>query len=139
VKYDAFQDVHPHTGAAVPAAVGIRGVDMVLKFKPEDPVDAERIGLTQSVLAFVSGAPSMTPSQAAVAIPAKDAKLAGTGPGETDESAAIDRASGFNNPIYAVKDPASTSLADPDTAPGWDSTASISRTPKGRPSTKTPS
>ena len=94
-------------------------MDIELRFKPAPTVDAESIGLTQSVIAFVNNAPSMTPSQAAVAIPAADAKANATGPGESDETAAIDRASGFNNPIYAVDDPASTSLADPSTDPGW--------------------
>ena len=53
-----------------------------------------------------------------MAIPHADAKPAGTGPGETDETAAIDRAEGFNNPIYAVDNTASTSLSDQSTDPG---------------------
>lgn len=117
-KYDLLRDTHPSTGP-LPASVGLRGAEIELRFKPGPTVDAETIGLTQSVISFVNNAPSMTPSQAAVAIPAGQAKPAGTGPGETDETAAIDRASGFNNPIYAVDNPASTSLSDPSTDPGW--------------------
>ena len=116
-KYDLLKDVDS-AGKAYPAASGVRGVHMELKFKPNAAVDAELIGLTQSVLAFVSGAPSMTPSQKAVAIPAADAKSAGTGPGETDEGAAIDRASGYNNPIYGVASAASASLEDTNRRPG---------------------
>jgi hypothetical protein len=101
----------------VPA--GARGVDITLRFKPGSSVDAELIGLTQSVISFVKGAPSMTASQASVAIPSKDAITINTGPGETDETAAIDRASSFNNPIYAVKTVPSTSLSDTNTAAGW--------------------
>lgn len=101
----------------VPA--GARGVDITLRFKPGSSVDAELIGLTQSVISFVKGAPSMTASQASVAISSKDAITVNTGPGETDETAAIDRASSFNNPIYAVKTVPSTSLSDTNTAAGW--------------------
>jgi hypothetical protein len=75
--------------------------------------------LTQSVQAFVAGAPNLTPAAATRAIPAADAKAATTGAGETDEGTAIDRAGGYNNPIYPVKSAASGSLDDPNTSPGW--------------------
>ena len=117
-KYDLLKDVDQN-GNPLPAAVGARGLDIKLKFKPNALVDAETIGLTQSVQAFVNNAPRMTPAASTRAIPAADAIPINTGPGETDEATAIDRAAGFNNPIYPVDNPASTSLADPSTDPGW--------------------
>ena len=92
---------------------------MTLRFKPKDPVDAESIGLTQSVQAFVNNAPNMTPAASTRAIPAADAIPLNTGPGETDEATAIDRAAGFNNPIYPVQTADSKSLDDPNVAAGW--------------------
>jgi len=117
-KYDLLKDVD-QGGSPLPAAVGARGVDITLRFKPGAVVDAELIGLTQSVQAFVRGAPNLTPAAATRAIPAADAKSINTGKGETDEGTAIDRAAGFNNPIYPVKSTASASLADTNTDPGW--------------------
>lgn len=118
-KYDLLKDVDQN-GNPKPAAAGIRGAEMELRFKPDaSTVDAELIGLTQSVLAFISGAPSMTPSQAAVAIPHAEAKDAGTGPGETDEGAAIDQLGGYNSPLYATKAQTSASLEDAVTNPQW--------------------
>lgn len=117
-KYDLLQD-KDQSGTAVPAAWGMRGLDIDLTFKPNNDVDAELIGLTQSVQAFVSNAPNLTPAAATRAIPAADAIPLNTGAGETDEGTAIDRAGGYNNPIYPVDNPASGSLADPSTDPGW--------------------
>ena len=117
-KYDLLKNVDGD-GTVYPAATGVRGLNMELKFKPNDLVDAELIGLTQSVQAFVAGAPNLTPSAATRAIPAGDAEAINTGAGETDEGTAIDRAGGYNNPIYAVDSAASGSLADTSTSPGW--------------------
>ena len=117
-KYDLLKDQDAQ-GTKYPAAAGVRGADIVVRFKPDTTVDAELIGLSQSVLAFVAGAPSMTPSQAAVAIPKADAETVNTGPGETDETAAIDNLEGYNSPLYATKAPTSASLADPTTEPQW--------------------
>ena len=122
-KYDLLKDVDSQ-GTVYPAATGVRGVHMELKFKPNDLVDAEMIGLTQSVQAFVAGTPNLTPSAATRAIPAGDAKPLDTGAGETDEGTAIDRAAGYNNPIYGVASAASGSLDDANRRPssgqfGW--------------------
>ena len=117
-KYDLLQDVD-QSGNAAPAAWGLRGLDIDLTFNPNNHVDAETIGLTQSVQAFVNNAPNLTPAAATRAIPAADAININTGPGETDQGTAIDRAAGFNNPIYPVSNPASASLDDPATSPGW--------------------
>jgi hypothetical protein len=116
-KYELLKDVDG-AGTVYPAASGARGVRMELKFKPNALVDAELIGLTQSVQAFVAGTPNLTPSAATRAIPAADAKPLGTGAGETDEGTAIDRAAGYNNPIYGVASPASASLDDANRRPG---------------------
>lgn len=113
--YEAVRDVdaggHPR-----PPAQGWRGANIKLKFTPKPWVDATLIGLTQSVQSFVAGGLSLTPAAATRAIPAAEAKAINTGPGETDVGTAIDRARGFNNPIYGVQSAASTSLDDPNTA-----------------------
>lgn len=103
----------------VQTAAGVRGVDIKLRFTPRSNVDAELIGLTQSVQAFVNNAPNLTPAAATRAIPAADAININTGPSETDEGSAIDRASSYNNPIYPVQSRPSTSLDDPNTAATW--------------------
>jgi len=100
------------SGTTFDPSVGVRGADIKLKFTPNTTVDAEIIGLTQSVQAMIGGSPNLTPSAATRAIPAKDAQALNTGPGETDEGTAIDRAGGYNNPIYGVASAASTGLAD---------------------------
>ena len=117
-RYDLLQD-KDQDGRPVDVALGSRGVDMALRFKPANTVDAELIGLTQSVQAFVNNKPKLTPAASTRAIPSKDAVPINTGKGETDEGTAIDRASGFNNPIYAVKNQKSGSLDDNDTSKGW--------------------
>jgi hypothetical protein len=117
-KYDLLKDVDG-AGKAVPAAQGTRGLDITLKFKPNDLVDAELIGLTQSVQAFVAGAPNLTPAAATRAIPAGDAKAANTGAGETDEGTAIDQLGGINNPIYPASKATSGSLTDTNAKAVW--------------------
>jgi hypothetical protein len=117
-QYDPKQNVDS-SGAALPAAVGMRGVDITVKFTPGGTVDAESIGLSQTAQSIVSGTPSLLPHHAGRAIGAADAKVIGSGPGETDESTHIDRAGGYNNPIYPVNNPNSTSLADQSTSAGW--------------------
>jgi hypothetical protein len=106
-------------GDPTPAALGARGVDITLRFKPNDGVDARRIGLTQTVQTYVGGALALLPSAAKRAIPAADAQAINTGTGETDEGTAIDMAEGYNNPMYAVAEAPSTSLDDYRTSPSW--------------------
>ena len=74
-------------------------------------VDAELIGLTQSVQSFVGGKPNLSPGAAGRPISAADAKPTGVG-AETDEGTAIDQSTTNPNPIYAVENPDSTSLTD---------------------------
>lgn len=116
--YEAVKDLD-QTGNPVPAAQNLRGADITLKFKPNNDVNAKLIGLTQSVQSYVGGALALTPAAATRAIPASAAKPINTGTGETDEGTAIDRASGYNNPIYPVSSVASVSLADRNTAASW--------------------
>jgi hypothetical protein len=116
--YDAVRDVDA-SGNLFPAAQGVRGADITLRFTPNNSVNATLIGLTQSVQSYVAGGLALTPAAATRAIPAAQAKAINTGPGETDEGTAIDRASGFNNPIYPVQSTASASLNDRNTDAGW--------------------
>lgn len=116
-QYDLKQD-DDGAGNKVAPAVGARGLDIKLKFSPNDTVDAEVIGLTQSVQAYVGGSPNLTPAAATRAIPAADAEPLNTGPGETDQGTAIDRAQGYNNPIYGVSSAASSQLDDTNYRPG---------------------
>jgi hypothetical protein len=118
--YDNKVDIDPD-GKKAPAAQGWRGLDIKLKFKPNASVDAELIGMTQTAQTVIGGAPAFTPTTAKRSIPAGDAEPLNTGGavGETDEGAHIDRAGGYNNPIYPVDDAASVSLDDTSTWPGW--------------------
>lgn len=117
-KYDLLKDVDGD-GTIYPAATGVRGLNIELKFKPNNLVDAELIGLTQSVQAFVAGAPNLTPAAATRAIPAGDAEATNTGAGETDEGTAIDQLGGINNPIYPASKATSGSLADTNAKAVW--------------------
>ena len=116
-QYELKQD-DDGSGNAVDPAVGVRGLDIKLKFSPNASVDAELLGLTQSVQGFIGGAPSLTPSAATRAIPSADAQPLNTGPGETDEGTAIDRAGAYNNPIYGVATTPSAGLTDTNYRPG---------------------
>lgn len=99
-QYDLRRDKDPF-GNAYPAARGVRGVDIKLKFTPTANADAKLIGLTQSVQAVVAGTPSYTdPTKKGRSIKAADAISIGTGAGHTDEGTSIDRVSSRNNPIY---------------------------------------
>ncbi|MCP4366860.1 MAG: DUF4157 domain-containing protein [Deltaproteobacteria bacterium] len=98
-QYDLRKD--EVRGRRYPAAMGVRGVDIKLKFTPGNNVDTELIGLTQSVQAFVGGKASYTgPTNKSMSIKSKDAININTGKGETDEGTAIDRLHTRNNPIY---------------------------------------
>jgi hypothetical protein len=100
-------------GNAYPAAANVRGADIKLKFKPNATVDAEEIGLVQSVQSYVAGAPNLTVGAQARNIKSADAKPINTGAGETDEGTAIDQSATSNNPVYAVESDKSTKLTDP--------------------------
>ena len=62
-RYDLKRDDNGQGPA--PAAQNWRGVDITLKFKPSGLVDAELIGLTQSVQSHVGGKPNLTAGAAA--------------------------------------------------------------------------
>jgi hypothetical protein len=109
-NYDIVKD-DDGTGAR-PAAENWRGADIKVRFKPNTSVDAEQIGLTQSVQSLVGGTTNLTPGAAARAIPAADAKSLNTGPGETDVGTAIDQSTTNTSPMYAVENASSTSLTD---------------------------
>lgn len=103
-QYDLRKDKDPY-GNIFPAARGVRGVDIKLKFRPNANVDAELIGLTQSVQSIIAGKPSYSDAtRKSRSIKSKDAIGIGTGPGETDEGTAIDRLTSKNNPIYGSPD-----------------------------------
>jgi len=110
-QYELKKDVSG-TGTPVAAAAGVRGLDIKLKFKPMDPVDAELIGLTQTAQTFVAAAPQIVPAATSRSIPAGDAKPISSGAGETDESTHIDQSATNTNPMYAVESPTSASLGD---------------------------
>jgi hypothetical protein len=109
--YDIKQDDNGRGPA--PAAQNWRGADITLKFKPGIIANAEQIGLSQSVTSVVGGKTNLTPGAAARPIPAADAKATDV-PGETDEGAAIDQSESNTNPMYAVENASSTTLADKD-------------------------
>ncbi len=96
-QYDLRRDKDPY-GRVFPAATGVRGVDIKLKFTPNSNVNAKLIGLTQIANGFVGGA-YISPA-AGRAITSSDA--ISVGGGETDEGMAIDRVSNKNNPIYGA-------------------------------------
>ena len=77
------------------------------------------IGLTQSVQAFIGGSPALSSAASNKAISRADSIGINTGTGETDEGTAIDMAPGFNNPLYVVNNPSSTSLQDTNVEPSW--------------------
>jgi hypothetical protein len=117
-NYSAVQDVD-WDGTPVAAAQNYRGADITLRFKPNDNVNAELLGLTQTVRSYRAGTPVFPPGPAASrAIPAAAARGTGTGR-ETDEGTQIDRASGYTSPIYPVNTAASTSLADTSVSASW--------------------
>lgn len=96
----------------VPPAANARGADIKLKFKPNATVNAEEIGLVQSVQSYVANTPNLTPGAKTRDIKSADAKPLNTGPGETDEGTAIDQSATSNNPVYAVENDKSTKLTD---------------------------
>ena len=107
-EYEAKKD--EAGGKAFPAAAGVRGVNIKLAFKPGNQVDAEEIGMTQSVTSVVVGKPQLSAGAAQRPISAGDAKPTGVGT-ETDEGTAIDQAGDANNPLYATENTDSKSLA----------------------------
>lgn len=106
-KWDTDQyDLRKNKGAngtVYPAASGVRGVDIKLKFTPQSNANAKLIGLTQSVQGIVNNKTNLTKGAALRNIKAKDAVNINTGKGETDVGTAIDRLHSRNTPIYGSK------------------------------------
>lgn len=99
-----------------------RSADIKLRFSPNDTVNAELIGLTQSVRTIHNKKPFYINSDLFYkgrAIQSGDAITVDAATGETDEGTMIDRLKSYNNPIYAVDTLPSTSLDDPSTSATW--------------------
>src|SRR5438067_11695709 len=73
-----------------------RGCEIDLFFKPNDFVDAKKIGLTQSVKALRTGKPAPVRPEVTGRSVTK---------GEGDEGRYHDRAGGKTNPIYGTENP----------------------------------
>jgi hypothetical protein len=87
-RYDLRKDVD-HTGAA---RKGARGVDIVIKFTPEAPTDAQLIGLVQSVQTTFNSKPLYKYNPTI--------QNRSVGPGSPIEGAHIDNFTSSNNPLY---------------------------------------
>jgi hypothetical protein len=101
---------------------GLRGVDIELRFKPGNNVNAELIGLTQSYRSIKNKNPHFINNDVFYknrSIQSGDAITVNNSTGETDEGSMIDRVKEYNNPIYPVNSLPSTSLDDTSTSPGW--------------------
>ncbi len=85
--------------------VGARGVDIVIKFTPEPPTDAELIGLTQTARTIENKKPIYKYN--------KTIQDRSIGAGDPNEGTQIDRVRTRNNPIYGGQSlGAGQSLAD---------------------------
>jgi hypothetical protein len=82
------------------ALAGVDGVDIALEFRPNDKVDAKRIGMVQSVISTEKGAPVLIGTAAEQAVLGQREVAAGaTGEGrQIDQLAQAD----FANPLYAT-------------------------------------
>ncbi|WP_339734491.1 DUF4157 domain-containing protein [uncultured Sunxiuqinia sp.] len=80
------------------------GVDMYMKFKPGNKVDAKLIGMVQSVRSVDKGKPvSLNTTVKDRSITSKDAKTISSPVIGTDEAVHIDQADYNRNPLYAVE------------------------------------
>jgi hypothetical protein len=94
------------TKYALVTTAGVDGVDIELEFRPNDKVDAEKIGMVQSVLSTEKGAPILIGTAAQQAVLKQRAVAAG----QTGEGRRIDRttADDYANPLYAADVPGAT-------------------------------
>ena len=90
-------------------ANGLRGAEITLKFTPNNKVDAELIGLTQTAKAIKNSKPWYIgdSTRKSHGIDAKNAKTINSSTKETDEGTHIDRVAPRNNPIYGSENLAS--------------------------------
>ena len=98
-------------GVKYPAADGVRGLNIKLKFTPNNDADAELIGITQTAQSTSGGKHPFIDGDA------NREKRAISGGAE--RGTMVDRADGYNNPIYAVDSQPSASLDDVSTYAGW--------------------
>ncbi len=102
------------------AKAGLRGVDIDLNFKPGKNVDAELIGLTQTIKFRKSGKPYFMgdATRKDHSIKSKDAKEVDATTKETDEGTHIDQFKSETNPLYAVTGSTDKDKTLEDTKPG---------------------
>lgn len=88
------------------------GVDMDLRFMPDAPVDAKKIGLTQT---------ANSKNEGTVVALSETVKNRSIEAGKTDEGAHIDHLASARNPLYAARAPATgdAKLSDTATNPDW--------------------
>ncbi|HEX6372982.1 MAG TPA: DUF4157 domain-containing protein [Longimicrobium sp.] len=94
----------------------VDGVDIALRFIPNKHVNAEKIGMVQTVRSMEKGAPVFIGSGKAQQT-LKDRSIP---PGEAGEGTRIDRLSSHGNPLYAADAPgAKDRLQDTPTVADW--------------------
>ena len=98
-------------------ANGLRGVDMDIKFKPNNNVDAELIGIVQTIKFRKSGTPYYMGSATREDHSIESGDAINTGNG-TDEGTHIDQFDDETNPLYAVTGSKASDTSLTDTAPG---------------------
>src|SRR5690606_26309881 len=116
-------------GTKYAAKEGIRGVDIKLKFTPNSDADAELIGITQTAQSTSGGKHPFIDGD-----PSREKRAISSG---TEKGTMIDRADGYNNPIYAVNSQPSTRLDDTSTSSSWGQHgwSSTSKTPPTKDAT----
>lgn len=108
-EYKTVQD--EANGTVYDPAVGVRGANIKLKFTPNADANAELIGITQTAQSTSGGGHPFIDGNAT-----RESRAISTG---TERGTMIDRADGYNNPIYAVDSTPSASLDDTSTHAGW--------------------
>lgn len=98
-------------GVKYAASDGVRGLDVKLRFSPTANADAELIGITQTAQSTSEGKHPFIDGD-----PNREKRAISKG---TERGTMVDRADGYNNPIYAVDTQPSKSLADISTSAGW--------------------
>ncbi len=98
-------------GVVYPDAAGVRGANIKLKFVPDNEADAELIGITQTAQSTSGGGHPFIDGNKA-----RESRAISSG---AERGTMIDRADGYNNPIYAVNSTPSASLDDVSTNAGW--------------------
>lgn len=119
-KYDKMKDKN-RNGPTAPA-LGVRGADIELNFKPGSGVDAELIGLVQTAKAINNNAITYIgdATRQSHGIKAADAIEINKVTKETDEGTHVDQFGPFENPLYATGAASPTdALGDTATNASW--------------------